>query len=91
MTTHIEGCDYHDEDTFHCMTKDSKDKEFSSLHLNIRSIHNKFYDLKAYLNSLEYKFSIIGLSETWLNPDNINKFPLARLGLTNREVVLVYT
>ena len=26
MTTHIEGCDHHDEDTFHCMTKDSNDK-----------------------------------------------------------------
>ena len=76
IMTHIEGCDYHDEDTFHCMTKDSKDNEFSILHLNIRSILNKFDDLKAYLSSLEYKFSIIGLSETWLNPDNINEFPL---------------
>ena len=58
ITTHTEDCDYHDEDTFHCMTKDSKDNEFSILHLNIRSILNKFDDLKAYLNSLEYKFSI---------------------------------
>ena len=58
ITTHIEGCDYHDEDTFHCMTKDSKDNEFSILHLTIRSILNKFNDLKVYLNSLEYKFSI---------------------------------
>ena len=58
------------------MTKDFKDNEFSILHLNIRSVVNKFDDLKAYLNSLEYKFSIIELSETWLNPDNINESPL---------------
>ena len=74
--THVESCDYHDEDTFKCLTKDSKDDEFSLLHLNIRSILNKFDDLKAYLNSLEYNFSVIGLSETWLNQNNCTDFPL---------------
>ena len=44
--------------------------------LNIRSILNKFDDLKAYLNSLKYKFSVIGLSETWLNQINSNDLPL---------------
>ena len=58
------------------MTKDSKDNEFSVLHLNTRSILNKFEDFKAYLNSLEYEFSVIGLSETWLNHNNMNDFPL---------------
>ena len=54
------------------MTKDSNDNEFSVLHLNIRSILNKFEDFKAYLNSLEYEFSVIGLSDTWLNHNNMN-------------------
>ena len=76
IITQVESCDYHDEDTFKCMTKDSKGDEFSVLHLNTRSILNKFDDLKAYLNSLEYKFSVIGLSETWLDQNNINDFPL---------------
>ena len=76
IITHVESCDYHDEDTFKCLTKDSKDDEFSLLHLNIRSILNKFDDLKAYLNSLEYNFSVIGLSETWLNQNNCTDFPL---------------
>jgi len=71
IITQVESCDYHDEDTFKCMTKDSKGDEFSVLHLNTRSILNKFDDLKAYLNSLEYEFSVIGLSETWLNQNNI--------------------
>ena len=76
IITHVESCDYHDEDTFKWLTKDSKDDEFSLLHLNIRSILNKFDDLKAYLNSLEYNFSVIGLSETWLNQNNCTDFPL---------------
>jgi len=37
---------------------------------------SRFDDIKAYLNSLEYKFSIIGLCETWLNLHNMNEFPL---------------
>ena len=76
IVTHVECCDYYDEGTFKCMTKDCKDDEFSILHFNIRSILNKFDDLKAYLNSLEYEFSVIGLSETWLNQSNRNDFPL---------------
>ena len=76
IITNVEFCDYYDEDTFKCLTEDSKDNQFSTLHLNIRSILNKFDDLKAYLNSLEYKFSVIGLSETWLNQNNMNDFPL---------------
>ena len=95
--THIKGCDDHDEDTFHCMTKDSKDNEFSILHLTIRSILNKFNDLKVYLNSLEYKFSIIRFSETWLFHDTMNELPLTgyhsigKVRTTSREVVLAYT
>ena len=75
---HVESCDYHHEHTFKCMTKDSKDDEFSLLHLNILTILNNFDDLKAYLNSLEYNFSVIGLSETWLSQNNNNDFPLPR-------------
>lgn len=77
IITHVETCDYHDEDTFKCLTKNSsRDNEFSVLHLNIRSLQNKFDDLKSYLNSLEYEFSVIGISETWLNHNNRNDFQL---------------
>lgn len=40
IITHVEASDHHDEDSFKCMTKDSKDNEFSVLHLNICSILN---------------------------------------------------
>lgn len=40
---------------------------FSLVHLNIRSITNKFDHFKELLDSLNTEFKIIGLSETWLN------------------------
>lgn len=47
--------------------------ELSFLHLNIRSISNKFDALTNYLNSLDHKFAIIALNENWLNVnDNDN-------------------
>lgn len=76
IINNINACDYHDEDTFKQVTRDSTNIDFSMLHLNIRSIMNKFDDFQAYLDSLEHDFSVIGLSETWLNCRNINEFPL---------------
>jgi len=41
--------------------------EFSILHLNIQSISKNFDNLTIFLNSIKTNFSIIGLSEIWLN------------------------
>jgi len=41
--------------------------EFSILHLNIQSISKNFDNLTIFLNSITINFSIIGLSEIWLN------------------------
>ena len=43
---------------------------------------NKFDDFKAYSNSLEHDFSVIGLSETWLNSSNENNAPLPNYSST---------
>ena len=40
---------------------------FFVLHLNIRSIANKFDQFKRLLDNLNIKLNIIGLRETWLN------------------------
>ena len=48
----------------------------SILHLNIRSICNKFYSFKELLNSLNETFSVISLTETWLNDNNAENFKL---------------
>ena len=39
--------------------------QFSILHLNIRSIKKKFENFKLFLNSINFTFSVICLSETW--------------------------
>ena len=39
--------------------------QFSILHLNIRSIKIFFENFKLFLNSINFTFSVICLSETW--------------------------
>ena len=41
--------------------------QFSILHLNIRSIKIFFENFKLFLNSINFTFSVICLSETWWN------------------------
>ena len=84
IMNYIDTCDYHDEDSFKPMAKDSANTDFSILHLNIRSIMSKFDDFKAYLRSLEHEFSIIGPLETWLNSSIVNDFPFPSWDSLNR-------
>lgn len=81
---HVDNCDYYDEETFKRLTQTYKDTNFSILHLNIRSILNKHDDLVAYLDSLVYKFSVIGLTETWLKNENIHDFPMSQYNFTGK-------
>ena len=46
------------------------------LHLNIRSIANKFDSFKNLIDTLDVPFQIIGLTETWLNEANLDNFSL---------------
>ena len=43
------------------------DEDFSLLHLNIRSLQRNLNSLSILLTCLNIKFSLIGVSETWLN------------------------
>ena len=45
---------------------------------------NKDDDLVAYLDSLEHKFSVIGLTETWLKYENINDFSLSNYNFVGK-------
>lgn len=40
---------------------------FSLFHMNIRSIFKNMGDLELCLNSINHNFTLIGMSETWLN------------------------
>ena len=48
---------------------DDKDENVSVLHLNIRSINKNF---KRFLSNLNFSFSKICFSETWLNDSNVD-------------------
>ena len=45
---------------------------FSILHLNIRSMRKYFEAFQDFTESLNFKFSVICLSETWLHPHEIS-------------------
>ena len=45
------------------------ESRFSLLHLNARSLNKNIDQLALYMNSLNRKFSIIAISETWENKD----------------------
>ena len=44
-------------------------ENFSITHLNIRSLHKNIDKLKDFLNDIKGKFSVIVLSETWIDDD----------------------
>ena len=44
--------------------------KLSVLHLSIRSINNNFSELTNVLQTVDYQFHAIGISETWLNDFN---------------------
>jgi exonuclease III len=62
---------YYLEDEFNQLLIDkSIDSNFSLLHINIRSLSKNLEQLTIYLNSLNHRFTVIALSETWANENN---------------------
>ena len=71
------NCNYYLPDEFREKIAETYNKNhFSLIHLNIRSIANKFDSFKELLDSLDIKFKIIGLTETWLKECNDDNFEL---------------
>ena len=61
---------YYNETTF--KNKYENSGKFSVMHLNIRSVVSHFTEFICYLDTLDFKFKAIGLSETALNDSSIN-------------------
>ena len=76
----IRRSSYYDFDKFSSLAK-KQGKQFSILSSNIQSINAKFSELEAYVNdvsSLNFKFSIICLQESWLSEnDDLSLIQLA--------------
>ena len=60
-------CKYFNEDQFHKSICTISKKQFSLVHFNARSLYKNFDSICAYLMSLNYPFSLIGITETWMN------------------------
>ena len=57
---------------FHQLLDNKNTTSVSILHLNIRSINKNFDSFELFLSSLNYCFSVICFSETWLNDRNVD-------------------
>ena len=65
------------QNEFRQQTKSLNRQEmFSLCHLNIISISNKFVSFKRLINTLHLPFHVLGLSEKWLNENNMDGFSL---------------
>lgn len=49
---------------------------FSTFHWNIRSMSKNHEELKTFLSTLSFSFSVLAFSETWLTDDVFTLFPL---------------
>ena len=72
-------CKYYVDDGF---VKDitvspvNEGKPFSLCHVNVRSLQSNFNSLMSYLSTLEFGFSAVGVTETWLHNSNCNLYNL---------------
>ena len=64
---------YFDNSTFRTTSNKYKNK-FSILNVNIRGVATNLDKFKLLLDDLDYTFPIIGLTETWLKPHNVDCF-----------------
>ena len=85
-----QSSNYYCEDSFNkCTDQCNMNKDlFSLIHLNIRSLPANLTGFMSYMSNVNHIFSIIGFTETWLKPSNIETFGIAgynHVGLTRQS------
>ena len=65
--TVLNNCDYYEYEFFTSIPVNSWNKKLTLYHVNARSLNSNFINLLTSLNSVCHKFSVIGVTETWLN------------------------
>ena len=63
------------EDFTHKYYKDGR-QDFSLLHINCRSLNKNSCDVEQLFNSLNYPFSVVGLTETWISDHSLPVFSI---------------
>ena len=69
-------CNYYLEDDFNreCIQRNVNNDCFSILHVNAQSLAKNFDSLKHYLSTLNCRFKIIAISESWLKMNNCDLY-----------------
>ena len=72
----LEACNYQTEQTFnnYVSRKGISNNNLSLFHLNIRSVPANLSSLLSDMENLDHRYSVIGLTKTWLNPSNIDAY-----------------
>ena len=72
------NCDYYLEETFAKEVEDcsATRNSLSFFHLNIKSLPKHYDELEIFRKSLDYDFSFIGLTETWLDENKQDLYDL---------------
>ena len=68
-------CEYLIEDTFltNITEKNQFQNKSSLLHINVKSLPKHHDELEIYINSLNFKFSVIALTENWLDESKLGR------------------
>lgn len=74
-TTEVPCCQYYLPNEFNNKVA-YENNHFSILHVNARSLHKNFDTFQELLYAVDYKFSIICVTETWLNDKLPNLFDI---------------
>ena len=71
-------CDYYIEDTFvtNIAEKIQYKKKLSLFHNNVKSLPKHYDELESYINSLNFTFSFIALTENWLDESKKDLYDL---------------
>ena len=82
----IRTSNYYSEDLFNTTISNLGFKHpLSFLHSNIRSLKAHHVELEAYLGMLNFEFSILGISESWLTEVNCDLYPLSDYNLIEQH------
>ena len=75
----LQPCDCYLEEMFNAKVTKEKvgDQHFSMMHLNILSVQKNLGTLESYLATLNHKFTIVGISESWLKDHNADRYGLS--------------
>ena len=69
MVDKLSKCTYYEDDGFNEKFRCSASDFFGVLHINIRSVNKNLDEFILFVDRLEVEFSVIVLTETWLNPN----------------------